>query len=654
MTKHLLSSRYIAIIGLFIAMFALPIQAQNILLSEDFEDVILDENEGESTQTLPAGWTKIDADKDGQNWFIYYTEPGGVGQGHNGGKCATSASFDKITQTGIHPDNYLVSPEVKGAVRVTFFACAQDESYSNEHFAICASTTGKEAGDFKIIQEWTISELPTSAPGKRLKDQTAWKLFDVNLPEGTKYIAFRHYNSTDQYCVNIDDVTVYGKQAITNYGFKVGDTEVTSGNALNISQVGGFSAVTKGKLTYDDASKTLTLKNATIKLPAESEASGLEFLGNQAYTIKLEGNNQILTTRGWAIRGQKGALSVKGPGKLVVIMSDSLKGIKTQGDLSFSDKCKVIGAMPIITEQAGKIYIDGAYIHARNRDSGFAISAELSGGGDLAVRKAKAYYQGREASIGTYEGKKGQTPTQFRTFLYNNKPCDEIIIQDLGPDGVIFEEDFESVTLDKEEGLFSFDMPYGWTTIDADKDSATWVTIGDGRNGGNCATSASWKNKGLTPDNFLITPELYGAMRVTFYACPQDKNVVGDHFAVCASSTGREKDDFTVVQEWTTGEEAAPAPGAHRLDQGEWKLYDVNLPAGTKYIAFRHFNTTDKFRVNIDDVKVYGDLTGVSHVSNEAPVRPGIYSLSGVKLNGNLNDLPKGIYIVNGKKLVKK
>ena len=79
MRNHLFCSRYIAIIGLFIAMFALPVQAQNVLLSEDFENVILDENEGESTQTLPAGWTKIDADKDGQNWFIYYTEPGGVG-----------------------------------------------------------------------------------------------------------------------------------------------------------------------------------------------------------------------------------------------------------------------------------------------------------------------------------------------------------------------------------------------------------------------------------------------------------------------------------------------------------------------------------------------------------------------------------------------
>ena len=91
----------------------------------------------------------------------------------------------------------------------------------------------------------------------------------------------------------------------------------------------------------------------------------------------------------------------------------------------------------------------------------------------------------------------------------------------------------------------------------------------------------------------------------------------------------------------------------HRLDQGEWKLYDANLPAGTKYIAFRHFNTTDKFRINIDDVKVYDDITSVSHLTTEGPARPGIYTLSGVKLQGKLKDLPKGMYIVDGKKVVK-
>ena len=33
--------------------------------------------------------------------------------------------------------------------------------------------------------------------------------------------------------------------------------------------------------------------------------------------------------------------------------------------------------------------------------------------------------------------------------------------------------------------------------------------------------------------------------------------------------------------------------------------------------------------------------------------KQGIYTLSGVKLNSKVEDLPKGIYIVNGKKVVK-
>ena len=31
----------------------------------------------------------------------------------------------------------------------------------------------------------------------------------------------------------------------------------------------------------------------------------------------------------------------------------------------------------------------------------------------------------------------------------------------------------------------------------------------------------------------------------------------------------------------------------------------------------------------------------------------GIYTLSGVRMSGELKDLPKGVYIVNGKKVVK-
>jgi len=39
--------------------------------------------------------------------------------------------------------------------------------------------------------------------------------------------------------------------------------------------------------------------------------------------------------------------------------------------------------------------------------------------------------------------------------------------------------------------------------------------------------------------------------------------------------------------------------------------------------------------------------------SRKAAAKQGIYMISGTKLNGETKDLPKGIYIVNGKKVVK-
>ena len=47
--------------------------------------------------------------------------------------------------------------------------------------------------------------------------------------------------------------------------------------------------------------------------------------------------------------------------------------------------------------------------------------------------------------------------------------------------------------------------------------------------------------------------------------------------------------------------------------------------------------------------------SAIEHVTTDAlAAKEGIYTISGVKLNGEVEDLPKGIYIVNGKKVVKK
>ena len=183
---------------------------------------------------------------------------------------------------------------------------------------------------------------------------------------------------------------------------------------------------------------------------------------------------------------------------------------------------------------------------------------------------------------------------------------------------VLLHETFDTVVLD-QGGTLSFNLPTGWTKIDADNDGNNWFIYGknSGFGGGNCATSASWSaGRALTPDNYLITPKVEGARCVEFYANVQDATspgALGDHFAVCASSTGTAASDFTVIFQDTP---AATPPSFMKIQRapGTWRKYVVNLPVGTKYVAFRHYNCTNFFRVNIDDVTIY-DATGTGGVT---------------------------------------
>ena len=50
---------------------------------------------------------------------------------------------------------------------------------------------------------------------------------------------------------------------------------------------------------------------------------------------------------------------------------------------------------------------------------------------------------------------------------------------------------------------------------------------------------------------------------------------------------------------------------------------------------------------------IIGDPSSIHTPTIDNAAKQGIYTLSGVKLNSTVEDLPKGIYIVNGKKVVK-
>lgn len=153
------------------------------ILTFDFED------------GLPEGWTTIDNDGDGRTWKIASSED--YLACHSGEACVVSASYDNDTHTGLHPDNWLVTPQFQLGGLVTFWMRGQDDKDFKEHFAVYVSTTGTTVSDFTLVMPETVT-----------KDEYTMYVVDLSAYSGKGYVAFRHFNCTDQFYLNLDDVTI--------------------------------------------------------------------------------------------------------------------------------------------------------------------------------------------------------------------------------------------------------------------------------------------------------------------------------------------------------------------------------------------------------------------------------------------------------------
>ncbi len=163
-------------------------------LSWDFEQSSLD------------GWTTIDADGDGYNWVLGSAEGGVyinegasmVGQGHSPQDLVASGSYSNLTGV-LHPDNYLVSPKVQLGGKITFWAKGQDANYAAETFGVAVSTTDNtDPESFTMVGEKKTSTAEWV--------QYEFSLSDYAGQEG--YVAIRHYDISDMFVLNVDDIEI--------------------------------------------------------------------------------------------------------------------------------------------------------------------------------------------------------------------------------------------------------------------------------------------------------------------------------------------------------------------------------------------------------------------------------------------------------------
>ena len=180
-----------------------------------------------------------------------------------------------------------------------------------------------------------------------------------------------------------------------------------------------------------------------------------------------------------------------------------------------------------------------------------------------------------------------------------------------GTTGDEFTEDFES------------GVPSDWTFVDEDGDGYNWELSEEfeAHSGTNVMYSASYLNDvgALTPDNYMITPELQvgSNSQLSFWYIAQDPDFPGDKVKVKVSTTDNDPSSFTETVATVTA-------GASYEEQ----VIDMSSFAGeTVYVAFNHTESNDLFYINIDDIAMSnaqrvneaGDY--LAETSEAAPIR---------------------------------
>ena len=147
---------------------------------------------------IGACWSTIDNNNDGYGWEAL----GGFG---NNGSSYSAASYSYVNGVGaLTPDNWLVSPAIvvpaTGSYDLSWAVSASNNDYPEEHYAVYVATA-------KTVAAFTA----TTAVYEETLTAAQWATRTVSLAAyagQTVYVAFRHYNCTDQFFMAIDDVTI--------------------------------------------------------------------------------------------------------------------------------------------------------------------------------------------------------------------------------------------------------------------------------------------------------------------------------------------------------------------------------------------------------------------------------------------------------------
>ena len=176
------------------------------------------------------------------------------------------------------------------------------------------------------------------------------------------------------------------------------------------------------------------------------------------------------------------------------------------------------------------------------------------------------------------------------------------------------------ILLEGFENCSQGQLPAGWTALDADGDGYSWLTTDYTKNpydendnrvsfDRKSVESESWREGigALTPDNWLISPQVPLKGKLNLWVKGVDPAYAAEPFAIYLSTTGKDVADFTTVLIPET------------VAQGVFTEYTADLSAyagQVGYIAIRHFNVTDMYRLGVDNITITDDWVEADGVTS--------------------------------------
>ena len=508
-------------------------------------------------------------------------------------------------------------------------------------------------GKFGSKEKLLISKATVTAEGKLKWGGSICDFKEITLEDCaiTQPAGARFDESKHAIVLNGEIVESEVKIVPTKYDLFICGTQVTSDHCGDLSVIPGV----KGSVSYDPYNKTLTLENA--KLNVEGDHSGIES-EIDGLTIKVSGTNELKAENSAAVTIGAPA-TITGGGTLNAESEESCGIYALETNLTIKDCIVNAKGKYGITGQVGskeKLLISNATVTAEGRAGSICDFKEITLEDCAITQPAGAVVDNSQGAI-VLNGEKVTSEVKIEPITkYDLKICGTQVTSDNcgdlsvidGVEGTV-KYDPDSKTLTLEDAKLNIEGE-----VDCIESEIDGLTIKvSGTNELNAVDAAAIVDAPTTitgGGTLNMKSEKYAAIyaartNLTIKDCIV--NAKGK-WGIAGYNDSKEKLFISKATVTAEGRE-----GSIRNFK-EITLEDcaITQPAGAVVD-----NSQGAVVLNGEIVKSEVVITrgsdGINTPTIDTAAKQGIYTLSGVKLGGEVKDLPKGVYIVNGKKVVK-